>query len=54
MAHNARMKAGERLTNSQMTYLVGQLFQCEMPGYTTSGKIIFSSINNEEIEKRFK
>jgi len=54
MAHNARMKAGERLTNSQMTYLVGQLFQCEMPGYTTSGKIIFSIINNEEIEKRFK
>lgn len=54
MARNARMKAGERLSGDQMSHLVGQLFQCSMPGYTSSGQTVFSIIENEEMEKRFK
>jgi DNA mismatch repair protein MutL len=54
MARNARMKAGERLSIDQMTYLVGQLFQCSMPGYTSGGHRVFLIIDNEELEKRFK
>lgn len=54
MARNARMKAGERLSIDQMTYLVGQLFQCSMPAYTSTGHTVFSIIENEEMEKRFK
>jgi DNA mismatch repair protein MutL len=54
MARNARMKIGERLSIDQMTYLVGQLFQCSMPAYTSTGHTVFSIIENEEMEKRFK
>jgi DNA mismatch repair protein MutL len=54
MARNARMKIGERLSIDQMTYLVGQLFQCSMPGYTSTGHTVFSIIENEEMDKRFK
>ncbi|NLX73481.1 MAG: DNA mismatch repair protein MutL, partial [Bacteroidales bacterium] len=54
MARNARMKPGERLSADEMTMLVARLFQCQTPGYTSSGKRVFTIIENEELEKGFK
>src|SRR5690554_6913178 len=53
MARKARMHSGERLTPEAMTLLVGQLFQCSMPGFSPRGKTVFFIIDNEEFDKRF-
>ena len=54
MARNACMMAGERLSAEEMTMLVAQLFQCNTPAYTSSGKRVFTIVENEEIEKWFR
>jgi DNA mismatch repair protein MutL len=54
MAQNACMRPGERLTQAEMAELINKLFLCSAPNYTSSGKIVFSVLDNEELEKRFR
>lgn len=53
MARNARMRAGEFLTQSEMAELINKLFLCSAPNYTPTGKTVFSILDNEELDKRF-
>lgn len=45
---------GETLTPFQMQELVDNLFACESPGYSPSGKPVVVILGVEEIEKKFK
>lgn len=45
---------GETLTPAMMQELVDQLFACESPGYSPSGKLIISILAIEEMERKFK
>jgi len=54
MAKNACIRPGEILTQAEMAELINKLFLCSAPNYTPSGKTVFSVVDNEELEKRFK
>jgi DNA mismatch repair protein MutL len=54
MAKNACIRPGEVLTQAEMAELINKLFLCSAPNYTLSGKTVFSVVDNEELEKRFK
>ncbi len=54
MARQSAIKSGEALTSDEMDELVGQLFTCQVPNYSPDGKIIISTLSNEEVEDRFK
>ncbi|MGM0375377.1 MAG: DNA mismatch repair endonuclease MutL [Bacteroidota bacterium] len=54
MARNACIRPGELLTQAEMAELINKLFLCSAPNYTPSGKTVFSVVDNEELEKRFK
>jgi DNA mismatch repair protein MutL len=45
---------GETLSPAAMQDLVDNLFACESPGYSPSGKLIISIIEIEELERKFK
>jgi DNA mismatch repair protein MutL len=45
---------GETLSPAAMQDLVDNLFACESPGYSPSGKIVISIIGIEELERKFK
>ena len=54
MAQNACMRPGEFLTQPEMAELINKLFLCSAPNFTPGGKTVFSIIDNEELEKRFR
>jgi len=54
LAGNTAMKAGKTLNGEEMKMLIDQLFACEMPYYTASGKPVFVTISNDELDKKFE
>jgi DNA mismatch repair protein MutL len=54
MAQNACMRPGEILTQTEMAELINKLFLCSAPNFTPGGKTVFSILDNEELEKRFR
>jgi DNA mismatch repair protein MutL len=54
MAQNACMRPGEMLTQAEIAELINKLFLCTGPNYTPTGKTVFSIVDNDELEKRFK
>jgi DNA mismatch repair protein MutL len=48
------MRPGEILTQAEMAELINKLFLCTGPNYTPTGKTVFSIVDNDELEKRFK
>ena len=52
LARNAAIKAGTRLSLDEMNLLVDQLFACQMPNISLSGKpVIITFTLNELLEK---
>ena len=50
--HNA-IEIGEVLTPAQMETLIGDLFQCDNPNLSPSGKTIITILQQEQIDKMF-
>lgn len=53
MARNASIIAGQVLTNQEMESLLGELFQCQNPNLTPTGKTIISVLEHTQIDKMF-
>ena len=53
MARNTAIVAGQVLTNQEMESLLGDLFQCQNPNLTPTGKVIVSVLENSQIERMF-
>ena len=53
MARNAAIVTGQALSNQEMESLLGNLFQCQNPNLTPTGKIIVSILDNTQIDKMF-
>ena len=53
MARNAAIVAGQALSNQEMESLLGELFQCQNPNLTPTGKVIVSIMEHAQIEKMF-
>ena len=53
MARNAAIVVGQFLTNQEMESLLGELFQCQNPNLTPTGKVIVSILEHAQIEKMF-
>ena len=53
LARNNAIEVGEVLTPVQMETLLGDLFQCENPNLSPSGKAILTILQQEQIEKMF-
>ena len=53
MARNAAIVSGQVLTNQEMEMLLGELFQCQNPNHTPTGKVIVSVLEHAQIEKMF-
>ena len=54
LANAAAIVYGQVLTTEEMTSLVDQLFLSPMPNYTPDGRLIVTTISDEEISKVFK
>ena len=54
LARAAAIVYGQVLTNNEMVSLVDSLFACPSPNYTPDGKVVLSTIKEDEIEKLFK
>lgn len=54
MAWSASIKRGQKLTIPEMRMLVDQLFACQMPLKSPSGRKCFLTFELEDIAKRFK
>ncbi len=54
MARNACMKPGHSLSQPEMASLINRLFLASEPTYTPLGKKVFTILENEELEKRFR
>ena len=54
LARNNAIEVGEVLTPVQMEAIIGDLFQCENPNLSPSGKIILTILQQETIDKMFK
>ncbi len=53
MARSASIKKGQPLTADEMQSLIDQLFACEVPYKSPSGRKCFISLELEELSKRF-
>ena len=53
MAKSAAMKAGKSLTEDEMTQLIDELFACEMPYTSPTGKKCFLTFELKDLEKEF-
>jgi DNA mismatch repair protein MutL len=53
MARNTSIVTGQVLTNQEMESLLGDLFQCQNPNLTPTGKTIVSVLEDSQIEKMF-
>lgn len=54
LARAAAIVYGQVLTNEEMVNLVDALFACSAPNYTPDGRVVLSTIKEEDIEKLFK
>jgi DNA mismatch repair protein MutL len=54
MARSTATKRGQSLTVMEMQELIDQLFACEMPFKSPSGRSCFLTLEMEELEERFK
>lgn len=54
LARASAIVYGQVLSNEEMVNLVDALFACRIPNYTPSGRIILTTIKEEDIEKLFK
>jgi len=53
LARSSNISYGRKLGNEEMQELIGQLFSCEVPYYTATGKTIIQTITREELENKF-
>lgn len=53
MAKRAAIPYGKVLGPQEMSELFDQLFACQVPNFSPSGKLIISILDNEELDKRF-
>ena len=53
MARNAAIVTGQALSNQEMESLLGELFQCQNPNLTPTGKVIVSILEHSQIDKMF-
>jgi DNA mismatch repair protein MutL len=53
LAQSSSLKAGQRLTNEEMTDLIDRLFACTNHNSTPDGKKIMTIFTQDEFEKRF-
>ncbi|MBI9061627.1 MAG: DNA mismatch repair endonuclease MutL [Marinilabiliaceae bacterium] len=53
MAKRAAIPYGKVLDPQEMSELFDQLFACQVPNFSPSGKLIISILDNEELDKRF-
>jgi DNA mismatch repair protein MutL len=53
IAQSSSLKAGQRLTNEEMTDLIDRLFACTNHNFTPDGKKIMTIFTQDEFEKRF-
>lgn len=53
MADKSAIKPGQTLQKEEMNNLIDELFACNMPYYTPSGKPVIVTIAADELEKRF-
>ncbi|MCU4176297.1 DNA mismatch repair endonuclease MutL [Carboxylicivirga sp. N1Y90] len=53
MAKRASIPYGKALSGIEMSELFDQLFACQIPNFSPSGKSIISILDNDELEKRF-
>ncbi len=54
MAKRMAVKRGKALTEEEMSSIANNLFACEMPQYSPTGKIILQIISHRELSERFK
>jgi len=54
IASQSSIKSGKSLSVQEMDELIGQLFTCQVPNYSPSGKPVISILSNDEIESRFR
>lgn len=53
MAQSAAMKAGKSLTKEEMQILIDELFACEMPYTSPTGKKCFITFETKDLDKQF-
>jgi len=53
LAQSSSLKAGQRLTNEEMSDLIDRLFACSNHNFTPDGKKIMTIFTQDEFEKRF-
>jgi DNA mismatch repair protein MutL len=53
MARNAAIVTGQALSNQEMESLLSELFRCQNPNLTPTGKIIVSVLEHAQIDKLF-
>ena len=54
LARNTSIKSGLTLSTDEMNLLIDELFACEMPNTSISGKPIISTFTLEELLQRFE
>ena len=54
LARNMAIKAGEKLNDDEMQHIINELFSCELPYHSPSGKPTLITFTLEELAKRFK
>ncbi len=54
LAKNMAVKAGEKLGEEEMQHIIDQLFSCELPYHSPSGRPTLITFTLEELAKRFK
>jgi DNA mismatch repair protein MutL len=54
MAKNMAVKAGKKMTSVEIETLVDQLFACETPYYSPTGKKVVVTITLDDLEKQFE
>ena len=53
LARNNAIEVGEVLTSVQMEAIIGDLFQCDNPNLSPSGKVILTILQQDAIDKMF-
>lgn len=54
LSRAAAIVYGQVLNNEEMSNLVDALFACAAPNYTPDGKVILSTIKEDDIERLFR
>lgn len=54
LARSAAIVYGQVLSNEEMVSLVDSLFACPSPNYTPDGRVVLTTIKEEEIDKLFR